>query len=70
MVQLLNDLNDQAREWAANPSELGGLERSDREAELEEWLEDHGFDEPWKFSSALVDMGHALKDLDELDLES
>ena len=66
VVQLLNDLNDQARELAANPSELGGLERSDLEAELEEWLEDHGFDEPWEFASALVDMGHTVKDLDEL----
>ena len=43
--QLLNELNDQARELAANPSELGALERSDHEVELEEWLEDQGFDE-------------------------
>ena len=64
--QLLNELNDQARELAANPSELGALERSDHEVELEEWLEDHGFDEPWKFATALVDMGHTVMGLDEL----
>ena len=64
--QLLNELNDQARELAANPSELGALERSDHEAELEGWLEDQGFDEPWKFATALVDMGHTVMGLDEL----
>lgn len=66
MAQLLTDLNDQARELAANPSELGGLQRSDHEAELEDWLENHGFDEPWKFATALVDMGHTITGLDEL----
>ena len=64
--QLLNDLNDQARELAVNPSELGALERLDREAELEEWLEDHGADEPWELATALVDMGHSVTGLDEL----
>jgi len=64
--QLLNDLNAQARRLAANPSELGALERLDHEAELEEWLEDQGVEEPWEFAAALVDMGHTVTDLDEL----
>ena len=64
--QLLNDLNDQARESAANPSDVGAIERLDREAELEEWLEDHGVEEPWKLATMLVDMGHTATGLDEL----
>ena len=66
MEQLLNDLNNQARELAVNPSELGALERLDHEAEMEEWLGDHGVDEPWEFATALVDMGHTVTGLDEL----
>lgn len=33
------------------------LERSDREYEIENWLEAHGIEEPWDYAPALVDFG-------------
>ncbi|MBV9745732.1 MAG: cyclic nucleotide-binding domain-containing protein [Acidobacteriia bacterium] len=44
---------------------LSAVERSDREQELEEWMEAHGVGEPWKISSTLVEA-----DMDARKLES
>ena len=50
-------MDQQARVCAERPFTLATLERSDREAELEEWLEDHDIDDAWELSSALVEQG-------------
>ncbi|MEM9556875.1 MAG: ATP-binding protein [Acidobacteriota bacterium] len=42
---------------------LGALERSDREDELAEWLEEHGAADPWCHAPILVDLGLGPDDL-------
>ena len=47
-----------AREAGAGPessAQLDPLSRSERELELERWLDDHGIDEPWDLAPALLD---------------
>lgn len=51
------------RSTAARPVSLDGLEQSDREAELEDWLESVGVDEAWRFVRPLVAHGWAPEDL-------
>ena len=52
--ELLAQLDARAREHAARPSDLGAVERSDRESELEDWLEHHGVQDAWQLAPALV----------------
>ena len=63
---LLVELDQQAHEVAACPCEIDPLERSDREGDLEEWLEEQGVDEPWEVAPALVDLGHDVESLEAL----
>jgi predicted CoA-binding protein/signal transduction histidine kinase len=58
-----------AQERALLPPEMDTLARSDREMELEDWLEDHGVDEPWEHAPILVDVISDLDDLDSLAQE-
>jgi len=46
-----------AQERAEQPTYLESLARSDRENELETWLEDQGIENAWEFSSVLVSLG-------------
>ncbi len=46
-------------------AQLDPLARSDREAGVESWLEEHGVDEPWEHAALLVGMG-----LDEARLQA
>ncbi len=62
----LDEFDRQALVRAAEPSDLDALARSDREAELEGWLETHGLDNAWEMAPDLVDMGHAPASLEEL----
>jgi len=50
-------------EHASDPPELDALARSDREAELELWLENRGVDEAWEIAPTLVDRGFNESDL-------
>ena len=43
------------------------LGRSDLEAELEDWLDDHEVDEAWTLAADLADMGVAVADLELLE---
>ncbi len=47
-----------ARTEAGRPIELTALERSDREAAVEGWLEEAGSEEPWEEAPSLVALGH------------
>ncbi len=58
---LLADLEGQARRAAGQPRTFSSLERSDREAELEDWLDQRGLPEPWELAPALVDLGFDLE---------
>lgn len=53
---VLVDQMSRAQELAVQPPELDSLTRSDREAELEEQLEQLGVEEPWELASRLVDL--------------
>ncbi len=56
---------DMARR-AANPMDLDPLMRSDRESEVESWLERHGVEKPWDLAPTLVSFGWQVADLDHL----
>ena len=49
---------DEALALIGNPPQtLSSLERSDREQELEEWMQAHAVPEPWKIAPTLVEAG-------------
>ena len=58
-----------AQEQAKTISPLSALARSDREAELEEWLENHNVDDAWECATMLVNLGFTDEQLDELAAE-
>jgi signal transduction histidine kinase len=60
---ILQDLARQARERALHPSELDVLARSDRERELEAWLEERQVTEAWELAPTLVNMAYDVAEL-------
>jgi signal transduction histidine kinase len=50
----------------STPSPLSSIERSDREQEIEDWLEAHNIPEPWKISPTLVEAEIDPAKLDEI----
>jgi signal transduction histidine kinase len=65
-VQTLLTLEDKARACAQKPVELDSLARSDREYELETWLDDHGVEDPWDIAPNLVDFNFTEEELGQL----
>lgn len=53
----LSKLNELIRERAINHIDIDALERSDREYEMEEWLEDHNIPDAWEYAPTLVNLG-------------
>ncbi len=51
---LLDFLKDKVKASIANPLHLDTITRSDREAELEDWLEGQGIQDAWELAPALV----------------
>lgn len=60
------ELQEIAQQQAVQPADLDSLGRSDREAELEDWFDDHGVDEGWEYAPHLVSLGYQSADLDGL----
>jgi signal transduction histidine kinase len=60
---VLRDLAQQAQERAAHPPELDALARSDREYELEEWLEEREVADAWELAPALVNLNYGVAEL-------
>ena len=60
---ILQDLAQQARERALHPPELDVLGRSDRERELEAWLEERQVAEAWELAPTLVNMAYDAAEL-------
>ena len=58
-----------AQQQARHMPELDALARSDREAELEEWLEDHGVQTAWETATTLVNLNYTNEQLEELAAE-
>lgn len=66
-LQVVSSLSGLAREKAAQPAQLSSLDRSDRQEEMEDWLDNAGVENAWEFAPALVDLGFTLTDLETLD---
>ena len=65
-VALMAELHERSKQSAVTPSGLGSVERSDLEAALEEWLEDHEVDDAWDLAPGLVAQGLQAGDLDRV----
>ena len=63
--QALEELAQHAREQAARPPELDALARSDREYELETWLDERDVADAWELAPTLVNLSY-----DEAGLEA
>ncbi|MCL4295562.1 MAG: response regulator [Anaerolineae bacterium] len=50
-------------------SALDAITQSDREAELEQWLEENGVEEAWDLAPALVTMGYSVDELARLQAD-
>ncbi len=65
-TERVNSIRREMAQRAALPQELDPLTRSDRESELQTWLEDHGVENAWQIAPGLVTFGwnvHSLADL-------
>lgn len=62
----LQTLAQRAREQALQPATLGALTRSDREAEIETWLEKRQVPEAWVCASTLVNLNYDVTELSAL----
>jgi signal transduction histidine kinase len=62
-LDLLLGLEQLARFRATQPVDLDILARSDLEAELETWLDDHSISNGWEFAPTLVNLGYSVKEL-------
>jgi signal transduction histidine kinase len=65
-LELFSELEELAGDRATRPDELDALARSDLEETLEDWLDEHGVDEPWEHAATLAGMGRTTEDLDAL----
>ncbi len=59
----IQNLAQQVRERATHPTELDALARSDREMELEEWLDSQKIANAWEHAPILVNLDYSLDDL-------
>lgn len=62
----LDELGRDAEARAGGPPELDALARSDRESEIEEWLEAHSVPDAWELTGSLADLGYDTDKLDDL----
>ncbi len=57
-VAVLDRLENDIRTNRKSAPELDALTRSDREFEIEEWLDDQGVDQSWAYAPMLVSLGY------------
>lgn len=62
----LLDLDQLAQERASQPLGMDSLDRSDREYEIETWLNDQGIENTWELAPILVDLGYERDQLEAL----
>ena len=63
---ILASLSERCEQSAANPSALGSLERSDLQADVEDWLDEQDVPDGWDLAPGLVDQGFGPDDLRQL----
>lgn len=61
------ELQDYARQRAAQPADLDSLGRSDREEAVETWLGKHKIENYWEHAPVLVSLGYQPIELDALE---
>jgi signal transduction histidine kinase len=59
-------LNQRAQEQAAQPPEMDAMTRSDREYELETWLEERDIEDSWELAPMLVNLDYEPEELSTL----
>jgi signal transduction histidine kinase len=59
-------LDEHAQERAREPVDIDSLARSDRENELETWLDEQGLEDAWQVAPALVNLGYDPAELTTL----
>src|SRR5215207_3803576 len=62
----LRELDRLAAERANQPTQLGAIQRSDREDEFEEWLDANGVSTGGELATSLVNLGLVSEDLEHL----
>lgn len=65
----LDNLTSIIRESASRHNDIDALERSDREFEVEDWLNSHNIPDAWEFAPTIVDLGFSNDQLDDLAKE-
>jgi len=65
-LESLLALDELAQKRAKQPPDLDMLTRSDREAELEDWLDEQGVDNAWEIAPTLVNLGYDCDALNTL----
>jgi len=65
-LEKVKGLEGFARERARQPVRIDALARSDRESEMEEWLEQQGIENAWELAPALVDLDYKRVELGTL----
>jgi signal transduction histidine kinase len=69
LLKKVKELGQLARERAKQPVDLDAVTRSDRENELEEWLDAQGFEQSWELAPTLVKLGYDVRRLKSLARE-
>jgi signal transduction histidine kinase len=64
--EAVESIQSRLRELSSRSLALLTLERSDAEAAVEEWLEQHGISDPWDLAPSLVGLGLDPPELDRL----
>src|ERR1044072_7110023 len=62
----IDTFEKKAIDHTATAEQLNSLDQSDREDEVNEWLESHGISDPWKLSPNLVEAGMNSASLEQL----
>jgi signal transduction histidine kinase len=65
--EALKALRAQIDHNARDTQPMDAITRSDMESELQDWLEEHGIDEPWEVAPRLLALGFSRERLEELD---
>lgn len=68
-VSTLRDLDRLVQQRAAQPTDLDPIAHSDRQNELQTWLEERGVDDAWELAPDLVNLGYTVEDLAGLAAE-
>ncbi|MBI3763066.1 MAG: CoA-binding protein [Chloroflexi bacterium] len=66
-VEALVELDGRVQEHARRPADLDTLARSDRESELESWLDEHSVENAWEIAPTLVNVGYEPSELTALE---